>query len=273
MVHPARRPVVSIVTVSFNSAATIRDTIESVLAQDYGSIQYLVIDGGSTDGTLDVLARYRDRIDVLVSEPDRGIYDAMNKGIRLATGELVGLLNSDDCYADSRAISDLVATLNAAGTDSVFADLVYVDAANLQEVRRYFDSSRWSPQRFRFGLMPAHPTFFIRREWYERCGLHSLDYRIASDFEMLVRLLYRGRATYAHLARPIVRMRIGGASTRGLRSSWLLNREMVRACRAHGIWTGLPLFLLKVPMKLLETVGARRRAAGAGLPLASSDRP
>jgi hypothetical protein len=149
-------------------------------------------------------------------------------------------------------------SMSAAGTDAVFADLVYVDRRDTGKVLRYYDSSRWRPSRFRFGWMPAHPTFFIKREWYERQGLFSLSYRIAADFEMLVRLLYRGGATYTHVARPVIRMRTGGASTRGLRQSWILNREIVRACRANGIWTTLPLVLLKLPAKLMETL--RRRA-------------
>lgn len=243
---------VSLVTVCFNSAATIRDTIESVLSQDYPSIEYIVIDGGSKDGTVEIVREYGDRIGVFVSEPDRGIYDAMNKGIQRASGDIVGLLNSDDVYTDTHVVTELVNAMLRAGTDSVFADLVYVDQKNPARVRRYYNSGRWSPARFRFGWMPAHPTFFIRRGWYARCGLFSLDYRIAADFEILVRLLYAGGATYTHVGRAVIRMRTGGASTRGLKSSWLLNREVVRACRANGIWTSLPLVLLKIPAKLFE---------------------
>ncbi len=258
-------PRVSIITVCFNSGATIRDAIESVLSQDYAQIEYIVIDGGSTDGTVDIVRAYADRIAVFRSERDRGIYDAMNKGIAAATGDIVGMLNSDDCYADSRVVSELVAAMQAARTDAVFADLVYVDRDDLQKVRRYYNSGRWHPGRFRFGLMPAHPTFFIRREWYARCGRFSLDYEIAADFEMLVRLLYRGRASYVHVARPVVRMRTGGISTRGIRQNWVLNREIVRACRANGIWTALPLVLLKLPAKLLETWRGEQRAQRAAL--------
>lgn len=245
-------PSVSIVTVCFNSAHTIRDTIESVLAQDYPQIEYIVVDGGSRDDTLAIVQSYGARISRLVTGPDRGIYDAMNKGIGAATGEVVGLLNSDDFYADSNVVSDLMTAMLRAHADAVFADLVYVDPADKCKVTRHYDSSRWHPGRFRFGWMPAHPTFFVRREWYLRCGLFSLDYRIAADFELLVRLLFRGGATYTHVPRAVVHMRAGGLSTRGIRQSWLLNREIVRACRANGIWTTLPLVLLKTPAKLLE---------------------
>jgi glycosyltransferase involved in cell wall biosynthesis len=244
-------PSVSIITVCLNSARTIRDAIESVLSQDYPGIEYIVIDGGSIDGTVEIVEQYRERIAVFISEPDRGIYDAMNKGIRLATGDVVGLLNSDDFYTDASAVSDLIAAMTRAEADAVYADLIYVDPLDVGRARRYYDSGRWNPSRFRFGWMPAHPTLFVRRECYARVGLFSMDYRIAADFEMLVRLFHRGRASYTHLERPVVKMRAGGASMWGLRRSWRINREIVSACRANGIWTMLPLVLLKIPIKLL----------------------
>jgi glycosyltransferase involved in cell wall biosynthesis len=248
------RPSVSIITVCFNSVATIRDAIESVLSQDYPGIEYIVIDGGSTDGTCEIVRGYGSRIDVFLSEKDRGIYDAMNKGIARAHGDVVGMLNSDDVYADSHAVSILMAAMVAAHTDSVFADLVFVDPRDVSKVVRYYNSGRWSPQRFRYGWMPAHPTFFVKREVYGRVGPFSLNYRIAADYEMLVRILYGARASYTHVPRPLVRMRTGGISTRGLRQSWILNCEIVRACRANGLWTALPIVLLKIPSKMLEFV-------------------
>ena len=243
---------ISIVTVSYNSSDTIRDTIESVLSQDYDDIEYLIVDGGSTDTTLDIVREYGDRIDVVVSEPDQGIYDAMNKGIRAATGDMVGMLNSDDFYADNSAVRNLIECMENAGADTVFADLVIVNASDTKRVIRYYDSSKFRPERLRYGWMPAHPTFFVKRELYERYGGFSLDYKIAADFEMVVRLLYVAGASYAYLPAVVIKMRIGGASTRGLKSSWVLNREIVRACRINGIKTSLPRVLLKVPAKLLE---------------------
>ena len=245
-------PSLSIITVCFNSVATIRDAIESVLAQDYPDIEYIVIDGGSTDGTADVVRSYGSRIAAYVSERDRGIYDAMNKGLELARGDVIGMLNSDDIYSDSKVVSALISAMIAARTDSVFADVVYVDRSETTRVVRYYDSGHWRPARFRYGLMPAHPTFFVKRELYSRVGPFSLEYRIAGDFEMLVRILYRARASYVHIPRPVVRMRRGGISTRGLRPLWILNREIVRACRANGLWTALPIVMLKFPLKLLE---------------------
>lgn len=247
-------PSLSIITVCLNSADTIKDTIESVLSQDYPEIQYIIIDGGSTDGTVDLVRGFGARIDSFVSERDRGLYDAMNKGLALARGDVIGMLNSDDIYSDSRAVSVLIAAMVEARTDSVFADVVYVDRSDTSKVVRYYDSGWWSPKRFRYGLMPAHPTFFVKRELYARVGRFSLEYNISADFEMLVRILFCARASYIHVPRPLVRMRTRGVSTRGVRQSWVLTLEIVRACRANGLWTALPVLLLKMPLKLLELI-------------------
>jgi glycosyltransferase involved in cell wall biosynthesis len=247
--------------VSFNSAATIRHTIESVLSQDYPAIEYIVVDGGSKDGTVEIVKQYARGIAVLVSEPDKGMYDAMNKGIRLATGDVVGVLNSDDIYADNHVVRDLIAEMSRAGSDSVFADLVYVDAKDTSLIRRHYTCRRWHPKRFRFGWMPAHPTFLAKRDLYRRYGLFSLEYQIAADFELLVRFLHTAKASYAYLPRVVVRMRLGGLSTRGAKYSWLLNREIVRACRSNGVWTILPIVLLKLPGKLMEIAFRHRRVS------------
>jgi len=245
---------VSIVTVSFNSAATIRDTIESVLGQDYPSVEYIVIDGGSTDSTMRVVSEYERGISTVVSEPDLGIYDAMNKGISLATGDVVGMLNSDDVYSDSGAVRRMVECMAAAQSDTVFADLVQVTRRDLNRVVRYYDSSRFSLGRLRYGWVPAHPTFMVRKVLYDEWGLFSLDYRIAADYEMMVRLLYRAGASYSYLPSVVVKMRIGGVSTSGLRNIIRMNREIVRACRENGLDTSLARVLLKTPMKLIEYV-------------------
>ena len=243
---------VSLITVSYQSEATIRDTIESVLAQDYPSIEYIIVDGASSDRTMDIVNEYRNEIDAVISEPDQGIYDAMNKGIRAATGDVVGMLNSDDFYADNSVVRNLIECMENAGADTVFADLVIVDANDTKRVIRYYDSSMFHPGRLRYGWMPAHPTFFVKRELYERYGGFSLDYKIAADFEIVVRLLYSVGASYAYLPAVAINMRIGGASTRGLKSSWLLNKEIVRACKTNGLGTSLPRVLLKIPTKLMK---------------------
>jgi glycosyltransferase involved in cell wall biosynthesis len=248
---------VSIITVCFNSAKTIRDTIESVLSQDYPDIEYIVIDGGSNDQTLKIVRGYSDRIAVIVSEKDRGIYDAMNKGIALASGEIVGMLNSDDIYMNEHAVSELMKKMQDAKSDSVFADLVIVDPDDLNKVLRYYDSSYFNPKKFRFGWMPAHPTFFVKKSLYDKVGPYSLDYQISADYEMLIRLLWVQKASYAYLQKPVVRMRYGGASTADLSRNLLLNREIVQACKANGIYTNLFLVLLKIPAKLWGLIGRK----------------
>lgn len=242
---------VSIITVSYNSAKTIRDTIESVLSQDYSDIEYIVIDGGSTDGTIEIVNQYREHISRVVSESDRGIYDAMNKGIALAEGDVIGFLNSDDMYVSSFSVSQLMTPIRTQGVDAAFSDLVVVDAIETEKVVRYYDSSYFSPKKFRFGWMPAHPTFFAKKSAYKLAGNYSLDYQIAADYEILVRMLYVHQLKYAYIQKPLVKMRKGGASSASLRSNWILNCEIVRACRSNGIFTTLPIVLLKIPQKLV----------------------
>ena len=249
---------VSIITVCFNSVATIRETIESVLAQDYPNIEYIVVDGASKDGTRDIVREYQNKIDVVISEPDKGIYDAMNKGIRIATGDVVGLLNSDDFYADNSSVRQLIECMVDAGSDTVYADVTIVNAKDTCRVVRYYNSSTFHPGRLRYGWMPAHPTFIVKRKLYETHGDFSLDYRIAADFEMVVRLLHAAGASYAYLPAAVIKMRAGGISTRGLKSSWVLNCEIVRACRENGLETNLLRVLLKIPAKLTELIGNHR---------------
>lgn len=242
----------SVVTVCYNSAETIRETIESVISQNYDELEYIIVDGGSTDGTIDIIQEYRRHIAKFVSEPDRGMYDAMNKGIALASGDAVCHLNSDDTYSSPDALAHLVACLEGANAQAVFADLVLVDRRQPDRILRYYSSRPFTPARLRYGWMPAHPTFLVLRSQYERYGGYSLDYQIAADFEMMVRLFHVAKIKYAYLPEVVVRMKHGGKSTAGWQSSLLLNREIATACNRHGLGTNLFLVLLKVPLKLLE---------------------
>jgi glycosyltransferase involved in cell wall biosynthesis len=245
---------ISIITVCFNSAVTIRDTIESVLSQNYKNIEYVIIDGGSTDGTQGIVNEYGKDIASFISEQDGGIYDAMNKGIQVSTGDIVGLLNADDFYADDNVVTRLIERMVSAEADCVFSDLLVVDPDNTKRVLRYYDSSKFRVSRLRFGWMPAHPTFFVKRQFYIDYGGYALDYEIASDFEMMVRLFVVAEIKYTYLSACVVKMRAGGISTSGFRSSWLLNKEIVQACKKNGVKTNLFLVLLKVPFKVLELV-------------------
>lgn len=250
---------ISIITVCYNSEATIRDTIESVLSQDYPDIEYIVVDGASTDATLTVVGEYRERITQVVSEPDSGIYDAMNKGISQATGDVIGILNSDDFYQTNTVISDVVACFQRfPQSDIVFGDVVFVQPENLNRIVRHYRAERFKPWKLRFGWMPPHPATFITRRAYQCAGKYSLEYQIAADYEMLVRLFLVQRFKIARLDKVLVRMRAGGVSTAGIKSSICLNKEIVRACRENGIYTNLVFVLSKFPFKVMELLFRRR---------------
>lgn len=245
---------ISIITVCFNSAETLEDTIKSVLAQTYPNIEYIVIDGASKDATPKIIARYTDAIAHVVSEPDKGIYDAMNKGVALATGDYVGILNSDDVFADDDVISRLVAHLSAnTQLDASYGDLVFVERLDLQKMTRRYTSSWFSPWMVRFGLMLPHPTFYARRELFEQHGLYKLGYRVSADFELMARFLKKGITIGRHDS-VMVKMRQGGISTTGFWWRVHQNLEIVRACKENGIYTNILMVAMKIPFKLYSLI-------------------
>ncbi len=243
---------ISLLTVSYNSAATIRDTIESIRKQDYPAIEYIVVDGNSKDGTVDIIKEHSTFITHWVSEPDKGIYDAMNKAIDLATGDVVGILNSDDFYSSEHIISQVADAFNNPQIDAIFGDLVFVEPDNLQKTVRTYSSAKWNPSKFARGFMPAHPTFFVRRKYYEQFGLFRTDYKIAADYELLIRFLYVHKLTYKYLPLTMVKMRRGGVSSRNFMSNIVLNNEIIRACRENGISTNVFKVYPKYFTKLFE---------------------
>lgn len=248
--------VITIITVTYNSESTLRDTIESVLFQRYADIEYIVVDGGSTDGTLSVVKEYESHFQgqlKWINEPDRGIYDAMNKGIRMATGDVIGILNSDDFFTTEDVLEKVVREFEKdAALEAVYGDVHFVHPDNLQKCIRYYSSSIFRPSLFRFGFMPAHPSFYVKRECYEKYGLYALDYKIAADYDLLIRFLYVNRIPYRYLKTDFVTMRTGGVSTRGLQSRLMLNREIVKACRKYGIYTNLVMLSFKYVYKVFE---------------------
>ncbi|MFB2704996.1 MULTISPECIES: glycosyltransferase family 2 protein [Marinobacter] len=246
---------VSVITVCFNSAETIEGTLAAVSSQTYPDIEHVIIDGGSSDGTVDrVRTRVRES-DVLVSEPDEGLYDAMNKGVALAKGDIVGILNSDDFYESEDVISSVVRVFaENPDVDVVFGDVVFVAPEDLLRVTRYYSAEHFRPWKLRFGWMPPHPATFVRKSAYERVGKYRLDMRIAADYDMFVRWLLVAGLKWKYLDKVLVRMRAGGVSTSGFRSSIRLNREIVRACRDNGVYTSLLFVLSKIPFKLLELI-------------------
>ena len=241
---------VSIITVVFNGRDTIKDTIESVVSQSHNSIEYIIIDGGSTDGTIDVIGKYGSKVDKFISGQDNGIYDAMNKGIALATGEVIGILNSDDFYIDKFVIERVVKEFKNKQCDSVYADLIYVKPNNLEKPVRYYDSSKFNPSRFAYGWMPAHPTFFVKRSAYNEYGVFRTDLKIAADFDLMLRFLYTHNLTYSYINKSIIKMRVGGVST-SLSSIWINNIETLRVCKDNGIKTNIFKILSKYPAKIL----------------------
>jgi glycosyltransferase involved in cell wall biosynthesis len=246
---------ISVITVCYNSAATIRDTLESVLAQTYPNIEYIIVDGASTDATLTIIAEYRNRIAHLISEPDQGLYDAMNKGIRVATGDVIGIINSDDFYENNTVISDVAACFTATPhSDLIFGDIVFVNPAQLETITRYYRAHHFRAWKLRFGWMPPHPATFIRKQIYQTVGLYALDYKISADYEMFIRMLMVNHLKFTHLDKVLVRMRAGGVSSAGIHSNIRLNAEIVKACRSNGIYTNIALVLTKTPFKLLELI-------------------
>jgi glycosyltransferase involved in cell wall biosynthesis len=243
---------VSLLTVSYNSSVTIRDTINSVLSQDYKDIEYIIVDGASKDNTVEIIKSFGIKVDKWISEPDKGIYDAMNKAIKMATGEVVGILNSDDFYSTTNIISQVTEVFKDPTIDAVFGDLVFVDPNNLKKVVRKYSSAEWYPNKFAKGFMPAHPTFFVRRRYYEQIGLFKTDYKIAADYELLIRFLYVHKLKYKYLPLNMVTMRKGGVSSNGIMSNIILNDEIIRGCRENGIQTNVFKVYPKYFTKLFE---------------------
>lgn len=247
---------ISIVTATYNSAATLRDTIESVLAQRYADIEYLIIDGGSTDGTVDLIREYEPRFEGRlrwVSEPDKGIYDAMNKGFRMATGEVLMLINSDDFYASDTAVERVAAQFEAhPEADCVYADLYYVAHDDTARIIRTWRCGQ--PRPFRKGWMPAHPTFYCRRSVYEQHGYFDLQFRLAADFDLMLRFVEVARIKMVYLPEFLVRMRIGGASSGSLKNIIRQNKECVRSFRKYGCRVGLGYYIRRFSWKIKQFI-------------------
>lgn len=241
---------ISIVTVAKNAAGTIEDTLRSVASQSHVPTEHIVIDGGSTDATLNIVRRHGDHIAQLVSEPDRGLYDAMNKGIAAATGEVIGTLNADDIYAHGDVLRRVAEVFAEPEVEACYADLVYVQKHDLGKVVRYWKSRPYTPGLFARGWIPAHPTFFVRRGVYERYGGFDLRYHYQSDFELTMRLLEIHRIKSVYIPEIFVRMRMGGTTNRSVMNVVRGNLESFHACRTHGIPVSPWFFVTKFAMRL-----------------------
>ncbi len=244
---------ISIITVCFNSEETIRDTIESVLSQDYPEIEYVIIDGLSKDNTMDIVSEYNSKITKIISEPDQGIYDAMNKGIKVSTGDYLGILNSDDLFSHNHVVSDMVQLLMDTKVDAIYGDLLLVNRENTSDVVRSYSSKYFKKWKIRFGLMPPHPTLYVKRNLFNKLGYYKLNYRVAADFELVTRFLCGG-ITFVRNPDVMVKMRQGGISDAGFWGRVHQNFEIVRACKNNGIYTNIFFVALKLPVKLLSYI-------------------
>lgn len=245
---------VSIITVTYNSDVTLQDTIDSIASQDYPDIEYIIVDGNSTDNTVSIIESNLSTVSLWVSEPDKGLYDAMNKGIKMATGDIVGIINSDDFYHRSDAISQIVQGFQDSGKQSVYTDIRFVNPDNLDKTVRYYNSKRFKLRKLKKGIMPAHPTFFTYRENFEKYGYYRTDYKIAADFELLVRFLYKHKLGHHYLPIDLMKMRTGGLSTKSWKSNYIINKENYRACIENGLNTNYLLLYSRYFKKLLELI-------------------
>lgn len=235
---------ISIVTTCFNSASTIADTLRSVNQQTHADLEHVIIDGGSRDTTLAIVRELGQRVGHLHSGPDNGIYDAMNKGLAAATGDVVGLLNSDDLYPHARVLSSVAQAFEAdPSLDAIYGDLCYVKQFDTQQIVRYWRSSPYRPGLFQRGWVPPHPTFFVRRSVYQRLGVFDLSFRLAADWELLARFVEVNRIRTHYLPDVLVHMRLGGATNRSWGNVWRQNQEIWRAAQAHGLRPSLSGFV------------------------------
>jgi glycosyltransferase involved in cell wall biosynthesis len=248
---------ISIITITRNSAKTLEQTLQSLYSQSLfqeGGVEHIVIDGGSTDQTLEILKKYSKNIATLVSEPDDGIYDAMNKGIAIAQSNIVGILNSDDIYQDPEVLKNVLNAMNLNHVDLVYADLVYFNSNNPEKITRKYCSKSFSVEKLSYGLIPAHPTVFVRRSIYERFGVFDATFIIAGDFDWLARIFKSNLVTSLYVPKVFLRMRLGGESTRGLKALMVKNNEILHACIKNDIPTSYYKICLRFFFKVKEFI-------------------
>lgn len=251
---------ISIITATYNSAATLVDAMDSVIEQSYRDLEYIIVDGASSDGTMDILESYSSSNFRVISEPDLGIYDAINKGIRLASGDVVGILNSDDFFADKDVLKRVASYFeNDSSLDSVYSDVLFVNRNDRFKPLRYYSSKFFKPFMFRFGFQPAHPTFYVKTKIFREYGFYRTDLKIAGDFELLLRFLMVKKISSKYVNDLWVKMRVGGISSSGIRSIVTLNKEIIFACKANEVYTNLFFIYAKYLVKWWGFVMRRSR--------------
>ena len=249
---------ISLITVTYHSGKTLACTLESVLSQSYPNVEYIIVDGASKDNTVSIIKEYEPKFEgrmKWISEPDKGLYDAMNKGIRMATGDVVGTLNSDDFFTSNDVLQQVADAFQAnRDLDAVYGDVHFVNPDNLEKCVRYYSSKVFRRGLMKIGMMPAHPSFYLKKERFEQFGLYKTDYKIAADFELLLRVIYKGGIRLMYLPLDMVTMRTGGASTSGLESHKRIMKEHLRAFRENGISNNAFMLSLRYPYKIWELV-------------------
>ena len=251
------KPLVSLITVSFNSEKTIHDTIESILMQTYEKIEYIVVDGLSKDNTVSIAKSYEEKFKEkgfalkIISEKDKGLYDAMNKGVVMATGEIVGILNSDDFYTNELVIEKVVSKMQEEKADCLYADLEFVDEDETDKIVRTWRAKKGD---FRLGWNPPHPTTFISKETYNKFGLYKVDYTISSDYDLLYRIIHKGRVKVAYLEEFIVKMRSGGRSTSGIKSNIVASKEIYITLKENNQKFKLPIIFIRLLVKIKQFI-------------------
>jgi glycosyltransferase involved in cell wall biosynthesis len=240
---------ISIITVTYNSIKTLEETLNSVKYQTYPNIEHIIIDGASTDGSFELCKLYP-HISYLVSEKDSGMYDALNKGIRVATGDVIGLLNSDDTFTNNKIIEQIaIEFYNNSGIDAIIGDVNFVSK---NKVIRHYSSSGWTPSKFKFGIMPPHPSFYCKKELFNKYDLYNTTFKIAGDFELLLRYFLINKINFKYLPILMVDMKIGGLSTNGIRSNIVINKEIVKAFNLNSIKTNYFYLLYRYISKLKQ---------------------
>lgn len=242
---------ISIITVCYNSSATIETTLQSVVSQDYEQIEYIIIDGNSTDDTLSIVHRYKEKISKIVSEHDEGIYFAINKGIALATGDVIAILHADDFYASDQVVSTVMNVFREELVDTVYGDLQYVSRNQPFRVIRNWKAGVFNKELFLKGWMPPHPSFFVKKNCYERYGLFNTMLKSSADYELMLRLLYKEKCSAAYINEVLVKMRTGGQSNKSLRNRLQANREDKKAWKINGLDPEL-LTLIRKPLSKLK---------------------
>jgi glycosyltransferase involved in cell wall biosynthesis len=241
---------ISIITVCYNGGKTIEKTIQSVLSQTYENIEYIIIDGMSKDNTLEIINRYRHKISTLVSEKDNGMYDALNKGVKLATGDIVGILNADDVFASNNILFDIGNFFKNSDVDAVIADVAFINKWG--KIIRSYSSRYWNPGKFVWGFMPPHPSFYCKRELFSTLGYYRSDFQIAADYELLIRFINKNKIKYTYLPLLMVLMNTGGKSTNGIKSNIVINKEIKYACELNGLNTNYFKLYSKYFIKIFE---------------------